>query len=30
MVIGVPKAEEEACINKLSDLHGVEVRKVPA
>ena len=30
MVIGVPKAEEEACINKLSDLHGVTVRKMPA
>jgi uncharacterized YigZ family protein len=30
MVVGVPKAEEEACIHKLSDLHGVEVRKMPA
>lgn len=30
MVIGVPKVEEEACINKFSDLHGVEVRKLPA
>lgn len=30
MVIGVPKAEEEACFQKLSDLHGVEVRKLPS
>lgn len=30
MVIGVPRAEEEACTNKLSDLHGVELRKLPA
>lgn len=30
MVIGVPKAEEEACFQKLSDLHGVELRKLPA
>lgn len=30
MVIGVPKAEEEACLQKLSDLHGLEVRKLPA
>ena len=29
MVLGVPKAEEEACINKFSDLHGLEVRKLP-
>jgi uncharacterized YigZ family protein len=30
MVIGVPKAEEEACYQKLHDLHGLEVRKLPA
>jgi uncharacterized YigZ family protein len=30
MVIGVPKAEEEACYQKLFDLHGVEVRKLTA
>ena len=29
MVIGIPKADEEACIGKLSDLYGVEVKKMP-
>src|SRR5688500_18103686 len=28
MVIGVPNVEEEACVNKLSDLHGVDVKKI--
>lgn len=30
MVIGIPKADEGACIGKLSDLYGVEVKKMPA
>lgn len=30
MVIGVPKVDEEACVHKLTDLHGVEVRKLSA
>lgn len=28
IIVGVPKAEEEACINKLKDMHGVEIKKV--
>ncbi|HEY0067963.1 MAG TPA: YigZ family protein [Flavisolibacter sp.] len=28
MVIGVPKANEESCVAKLGDMHGVEVRSV--
>jgi len=28
MVIGVPKSDVEACVNKLKDMHGVEVRPI--
>jgi len=28
MIIGIPKADVDLCINKLKDMHGVEVRKL--
>ncbi len=28
MVIGVPKNEEDACVSKLKDMNGVEVKKI--
>lgn len=30
MVLGVPKAEEALCLQKLTDTHGIEIKKVSA
>jgi len=30
MMIGVPKADEELCVQKMKDLHGLEIRQLKA